>query len=79
MALERDPPMDLEEFYHEVERFLQQEDAKADREEEVNAVRGGGPSGEGTGKRTKESKRCMMASTNRSGKGKNQIHLYKFK
>lgn len=47
ISLERDPSMDFEEFYHETERFLRQEDAKADRdgreEAEVYAIRGGGP------------------------------------
>lgn len=33
--------MDLGECYHEAERFLRQEDAKADKEEEVNVVKGG--------------------------------------
>ena len=31
ISLERDPPRDLGEFYHEAERFLRQEDAHAER------------------------------------------------
>ena len=49
ISLERDPPRDLGEFYHEAERFLRQEDAQAERvgrEAEAYAVRGGGPSRE---------------------------------
>lgn len=33
IALKRDPSMDLAEFYHEAEKFLQQEDAGADKDE----------------------------------------------
>jgi len=47
ITLDRDPPRDLGEFYHEAERFLRQEDAKADREG-VNAIMNEGPSGGGS-------------------------------
>lgn len=47
VALVQDPPMDLGEFFHEAERFLQQKDAQADKQK-VNTVRGERPSGEGS-------------------------------
>lgn len=49
VALERDPSMDLRKFYHEAEKFLRLEDAKAGREE-INVMRDGGPFQEGLGK-----------------------------
>src|SRR5574338_367720 len=53
-SLTKDPPMDLGEFYHEAEKFLRLEDARTEREEEVDvyAIKSGNPPGRGaeTGK-----------------------------
>lgn len=49
IALERDQPMDLVEFYHEAERCLRQEDAEADNVD-INVIDGRGPHGAGCGK-----------------------------
>lgn len=49
VALKRDPPMDLVEFYHKAERYLCQEDAEVDKEE-INTKDGVGPSEVGSGK-----------------------------
>src|SRR5574338_156046 len=50
VSLVRDPPLDLEEFFHEAERFLRQEDACLDvRSKEVNMTKDGRLLGESSG------------------------------
>lgn len=50
VALKMHPPMYLIEFYHEIERYLRQEDAEADNSK-VNTVDDEGPSKAGYSKR----------------------------
>lgn len=49
VALERDPPMDLAEFYHEAEKYLRQEDVEAD-DAEINVMNNRGLFGVGNRK-----------------------------
>lgn len=50
IALERDPPVDLADFYYQADRFLQQEGAEANESVEVNIINDRGLSRTGYGK-----------------------------
>lgn len=72
VALERDLSMDLVEFYHEVERYLHQEDGEAELAK-INVV-DGGPFGARSSK-DRGKRKSTMALDDQSIRGGNRSSL----